>query len=211
MATPGQVRCVVTAVVFLGFERCVDYTLKIRRAGFLKAVGPKWSERLVEQSKQVAQQNGRPWDYYPGDIDKDGWAKEQLARSPVVAGLIGVGCVMQACPTFKLAPAKDRPGFVSRKVSRRVLERSPAAASQRRDGPPAETLAGAWLGGQSAAQPPLARHGSGSARDGGYAAHVSPLPDASGVSTTDFDSRDFSASCGEVQRKDTNPCLVTRK
>lgn len=103
------------------FERFVDYTLKIRRADFLKTVGPKWSERLVEHSKQFARKDGRPWEYYAGDIDKDAWAKEQLARSPVVAGLVGVLCVMEACRTFKLAPGQDRPGFVARQVPQRVL------------------------------------------------------------------------------------------
>lgn len=29
---------------------------------------------------------------------------------------------MEACPTFKLAPAKDRPAFVSRQVPQRVLD-----------------------------------------------------------------------------------------
>src|SRR5207245_3907271 len=43
------------------------------------------------------------------------------ARSPVLHGLVGVLCVMEACPTFKLAPGKERPGFVSRKVPQRVL------------------------------------------------------------------------------------------
>jgi hypothetical protein len=103
------------------FERFVDYVLKIRRADFLKNLGPEWSERLVEHSKQFAQKGGRPWEYHAGDVDKDAWAKEQLARSPLLEGLVGVLCVMEACATFKLAPAKDRPGFVSRKVPQRVL------------------------------------------------------------------------------------------
>ena len=103
------------------FERFVDYVLRIRRVDFLKVRGPEWSERLVEHSKSFAQKYGRLWEYYPGDIDKDGWAKKQLALAPILDGLIGVLCVMEACPTFKLAPAKDRPGFVSRKVPQRVL------------------------------------------------------------------------------------------
>src|SRR5713101_2868455 len=65
------------------FERFVDYVLKIRRADFLKDVGPVWSERLVEHSKVFAQKYGRLWEYYAGDIDKDAWAKEQLGLSPV--------------------------------------------------------------------------------------------------------------------------------
>src|SRR5260221_2077144 len=103
------------------FERFVDYVLKIRRADFLEDVGPKWSQRLVDHSKGFAQESGRPWAYYPGEIDKDAWAKEQLALAPIREGLIGVLCVMEACRTFKLALGKDRPGFVSRKVPQRVL------------------------------------------------------------------------------------------
>jgi hypothetical protein len=103
------------------FERFVDSVLKIRRTDFLKSVGPQWSERLVEYSKRFAEKHARPWERYAGDVDKDAWAKEQLALSPVSEGLVGVLCVMEACPTFKLAHGKDRPGFVCRKVPQRVL------------------------------------------------------------------------------------------
>jgi hypothetical protein len=103
------------------FERFVDYTLKIRRVDFLQTVGPQWSERLVQHSKDLAQTSGRPWEYFAGDIDKDAWAKKQLGLFPIAEGMVGVLCVMEACPTFKLAPGKDRPGFVSRKVPQRVL------------------------------------------------------------------------------------------
>jgi hypothetical protein len=103
------------------FERFVDYVVKIRRTDFLRVLAPKWSDRLVEHAKGFAQKCGRPWEYHPGDVDKDAWAKEQLARSPVQHGLVGVLCVMEACRTFKLAPGQDRPGFVSRKVPQRVL------------------------------------------------------------------------------------------
>lgn len=103
------------------FERFVDFVLKIRRADFLKVVGPEWSERLVEHSKVLAQKYGRPWEYFAGAIDKDAWAKAQLGGAPVPEGLIGVLCVLEAGPTFKLAPGTDRPGFVARKVPQRVL------------------------------------------------------------------------------------------
>src|SRR5271156_6778098 len=78
------------------FERFVDYVLKIRRVDFLEELGPKWSERLVEHSKQFAQECGRPWEYYAGAIDKDAWAKEQLALAVVLEGLVGILCVMEA-------------------------------------------------------------------------------------------------------------------
>lgn len=103
------------------FEHFVDSTLRIRRTEFLKKVGPQWSEQLVEHSKAVAQKSQRPWEYRAGEVDKDAWAKNQLALAPVDEGLIGVLCVMEACRTFKLAPGKDRPGFVSRNVPQRVL------------------------------------------------------------------------------------------
>jgi hypothetical protein len=103
------------------FERFVDYVLKIRRDEFLKNLGPNWSKRLVDHSKQFAQKDARPWEYHAGDIDKDAWAKAQLARSPLLEGLVGVLCVMEACRTFKLAPGKNRPVFVSRRVPQRVL------------------------------------------------------------------------------------------
>src|ERR1700677_5103405 len=77
------------------FERFVDYILKIRRADFLNAVGPKLSERLVEHARRFAKLYGRNYDYRPGEIDKDAWAKEQLEWSPVKEGLIGVLCVME--------------------------------------------------------------------------------------------------------------------
>ena len=97
------------------FDRFVAYVLKIRRADFLKEVGPEWSERLVAHSKVFAQKSGRPWEYYAGDIDKDAWAKKQRARSAVQQGLVGVWCVKEACATFKRAPASASCGEVRRK------------------------------------------------------------------------------------------------
>ena len=103
------------------FERFVDYRLKIRRADFLKVVAPAWSARLVDHAKAFAQKAGRVYEYLPGKVDKDAWAKEQLQRSPVEEGLIGILCVMETCRTFKLASGKDRPRLASRKMPQRVL------------------------------------------------------------------------------------------
>jgi hypothetical protein len=103
------------------FERFVDYVLKVRRKDFLKHHGPQWSERLVEHAKRFAQKCGRPWEYHSGAIDKDAWAKKQLSLAPLVEGLLGVLCVKEACPTFKLAYGNGRPHFISRKVPQRVL------------------------------------------------------------------------------------------
>jgi len=103
------------------FERFVDYTLKMRRLDFLKIRGPQWSERLVVHSKVSAEKAGRLWEFRTGRVDKDAWAKEQLARHPLSEGLVGVLCVMEACRTFKLAPGKERPRFVFANVPQRVL------------------------------------------------------------------------------------------
>jgi hypothetical protein len=103
------------------FEKFVDCELQIRRADFLKLIAPVWSEDLVDHSKQFAKKHGRVWHFEKGAIDKDAWAKEQLDGSPIKEGLVGVLCVMEACPTFKLAYGTERPNFVSRKVPQRVL------------------------------------------------------------------------------------------
>lgn len=102
-------------------ENFVDYRLKMRRLDFMEKVAPRWSERLVGHSKLFAQKCGRIWEYGVGNVDKDAWAKEQLALSPVLEGLVGVLCVMESCPTFKLGRGKDRPCFMRRNVPQRVL------------------------------------------------------------------------------------------
>lgn len=103
------------------FEKFVDYVVKIRRADFLKVVGPAWSARLVEHAHSFAKQAGRPYEHISGKVDKDVWAKKLLQQSPIAEGLVGILCVMEACRTFKIASGKDRPRFVSRNVPQRVL------------------------------------------------------------------------------------------
>src|SRR5262245_1116284 len=88
------------------FEKFVDYGLKMRRSDFLKTTAPQWSERLVEHAKDYAQQHGRQFEYRPGQVDKDAWAKEQLRQHDVRDGLVGVLCVQEACPTFTLVPGE---------------------------------------------------------------------------------------------------------
>lgn len=103
------------------FQRFVDYVLKVRRADFLKDLGPQWSDRVVAHSKDFAHKQDRPWEYLAGHVDKDAWAKERLKQSPVAEGLVGVLCVMESSPTFKLASGEGRPRFVMRNVPQRVL------------------------------------------------------------------------------------------
>jgi hypothetical protein len=103
------------------FEAFVDYVLKVRRADFMDVVAPAWSERLVEHAKGLARRHSRVYEYCQGAIDKDAWAKEQLHQQPVRHGLVGVLCVMESCPTFKLAHGKGRPCFVAKSIPQRVL------------------------------------------------------------------------------------------
>lgn len=103
------------------FEKFVDYTLKMRRCDFLKTTAPQWSERIVDHAKQYAQEHGRLFDYRQGAVDKDAWAKEQVRQQGVREGLVGILCVQEACPTFKLVPGESRPRFQSRPVPQRVL------------------------------------------------------------------------------------------
>jgi hypothetical protein len=102
-------------------ENFVDYVLKVRRCDFLKKIGPRWSQRLVDHAKDFAAKYQRPFRHYQGVIDKDAWAKEQLCLQPIQEGLIAILCVMERCGTFKLGHAEGRPRFVSRQVSQRVL------------------------------------------------------------------------------------------
>jgi hypothetical protein len=102
-------------------ENFVDYVLKMRRADFMKRVTPHWSKRLVQYAKGFAKKAGRLYEYRQGDLDKDAWAKKQIASHGLRQGLVGVLCVMETCGTFKLGYAEDRPRLVPRKIPVRVL------------------------------------------------------------------------------------------
>jgi hypothetical protein len=102
-------------------ENFVDYVLKMRRCDFMDRTARQWSDRLVDHSKRFAEKHARPWTYFQGPIDKDAWAKEQLANAPVATGLIAILCVMETCPTFKIGKGDGRPCFVPAKVPQRVL------------------------------------------------------------------------------------------
>jgi hypothetical protein len=102
-------------------EKFIDYVLKQRRCDFMKKTVDTWSERLVQHAKDYASQRGRTYEYHQGEIDKDAWAKGQRDEHKVKEGLIGILCVQETCPTFKLAYADKRPILVPRKVPQRVL------------------------------------------------------------------------------------------
>jgi hypothetical protein len=102
-------------------QKFVDYVLKQRRCDFMKHTVDVWSERLVQHAKDYAAKLGRTYEYRHGDVDKDAWAKTQRDQHHVQEGLIGILCVQETCPTFKLAYADQRPIFVPRRVPQRVL------------------------------------------------------------------------------------------
>jgi hypothetical protein len=103
------------------FEKFVDYRLKMRRCDFLKTTAPQWSERIVDHAKHFAHEQGRLFEYRQGEVDKDAWAKEHVRQQGVQEGLVGILCVQECCPTFKLVPGEGRPGFQVRSVPQRVL------------------------------------------------------------------------------------------
>ena len=102
-------------------QKFVDYVLKQRRYDFMKKTVDAWSERLVQHAKDYAAKFGRIYQYSQGGVDKDVWAKQLRDQHNIQDGLIGILCVQETCPTFKLAYAEQRPIFVPRKVPQRVL------------------------------------------------------------------------------------------
>jgi len=102
-------------------QKFVDCVLKQRRCDFMKKTVRDWSERLVQHAKDYAAKLGRIYEQPQGNVDKDVWAKRQRDHQNVDEGLIGILCVQETCPTFKLGYADKRPILVPRKVPQRVL------------------------------------------------------------------------------------------
>jgi len=74
-------------------ENFVDYFLKMRRADFMETLAPHWSNRLVQYAKGFAQKAGRLYEYHPGVIDKDAWAKTQIEVHQLREGLASISTV----------------------------------------------------------------------------------------------------------------------
>src|SRR5687768_16958888 len=103
------------------FEKFVDFVLKQRRCEYAKKTARQWSQRLVEHAQSYARRHHRPFEYRQGKVDKDQWAKNHLQQQGVVQGLIGILCVQETCPTFRLASGKGRPCFQPTQAPQRVL------------------------------------------------------------------------------------------
>ncbi len=98
----------------------VDYTLRIRRADFLKHLERK-SEELVTHAKAFAEAAGRPYEYVAGRIRKELYIQNLIRRDRVQDGLVAVLCVQETCRTVKLAYADKRPRLIFSRRPQRVL------------------------------------------------------------------------------------------
>lgn len=98
----------------------VDYTLRIRRADFLKLLERKSTE-LVTHAKAFAAAAGRPYEYLAGRIRKELYIQDLIRRDRVREGLVAVLCVQETCRTVKLAYADKRPRLVFSRRPQRVL------------------------------------------------------------------------------------------
>lgn len=98
----------------------VDYTLRIRRADFLKHLERK-SEELVTHAKALAEAAGRPYEYVSGRIRKELYIQNLIRRDRVQEGLVAVLCVQETCRTVKLAYADKRPRLIFSRRPQRVL------------------------------------------------------------------------------------------
>ena len=86
-------------------EGFVDCVLKIRRCDFM-AFAEEQSKILVDFAKRLAQEAGAEYRFLQGHHRKDKLVEEMLRQRPVFAGLIGVLCCMETCPSFKLVYGK---------------------------------------------------------------------------------------------------------
>jgi hypothetical protein len=101
-------------------EGFVDCVLKIRRCDFM-AFAEEQSKVLVDFAKRMAQEAGAQYRFLQGHHRKDKLIDEMLRQRPIFAGLIGVLCCMETCPSFKLVYGKGRPRLINARRPQRVL------------------------------------------------------------------------------------------
>jgi hypothetical protein len=98
----------------------VDSVLRMRRIDFIPWV-QQHSQSLVDHAKQLAQQQGRPYDYWQGRFDKQKFIKTVIHYDALKEGLVAVICVQETCRTIKLIYGKKRPRLVFCRRPQRVL------------------------------------------------------------------------------------------
>src|SRR3954464_3534634 len=75
-------------------EYFVDRVLKVRRSDFIKAMAPKYSDRLIEHAQKWAQKAGRTYEYRTGQFRKDEWAQDLIHDQGISDGLVGILCTL---------------------------------------------------------------------------------------------------------------------
>ena len=98
----------------------VDGILKMKRKDFLPWL-EKHSQALVEHAQGLAHQQGRPYEYRPGQFSKEKFIHELIRRDRLDMGLVAVLCVQETCRTVKLRYGKDRPRLEFARRPQRVL------------------------------------------------------------------------------------------
>ncbi len=71
------------------------------------------SERLKVHAEQLAQSQGRPFEYINGKLRKDDYADQIARRDGITHGLICVLRVLEQCSSFKVVPGEKRPKLVN--------------------------------------------------------------------------------------------------
>ena len=102
-------------------EYLVDCVLKVRRCDFIKNIAPQYSDRLVEHAQAWARKAGRTYMYRCGQFRKDEWAHQLIRDQGISAGLVGILCTQETCPSYQLVPGPERPQFVRAPRQQRVL------------------------------------------------------------------------------------------
>ena len=67
------------------------------------------AERLKTHARALAEQTGRPWEYFESPVRKDQRARAIAERDGITAGLVCVFSTVEPCRTFRLAYAPGRP------------------------------------------------------------------------------------------------------
>ncbi len=98
----------------------VDHVLRIRRKDFIPLL-EKFSHRLVDHAKALAEAAGRPYEYQQGKFRKESFIQNLIRRDGVREGLVAVLCCQETCRTVKLRHAAGRPELVFAYRPQRVL------------------------------------------------------------------------------------------
>jgi hypothetical protein len=77
----------------------------------LKPFVLRQAERLRMHSHALAEQAGRPWQYFESPVRKDQRAREIATRDGITQGLVCVFATVEPCRSFRLAYGQGRPAI----------------------------------------------------------------------------------------------------